>query len=90
MKIPPETHFQIESGNNISDRIAPILLRNMFFIMKDMKVPFQGKMCTLKLVGEPYKNETSGEWELMFDVMGVEGFDHIEFILTQTGWGREI
>jgi len=28
--------------------------------------------------------------KILFDMRGVEGFDHIEFKITQTGWGRSV
>jgi hypothetical protein len=76
-KLPPETDFLVKHGINTSDRISKDLINVIQEILVSSSYEYKGKPLEFKAFGN------SG-----IDVKGVDGFDHIEFTITKTGWGR--
>ncbi len=78
---PTEAIFALKKGENESHRLVEFCLQQI--------AQHINASPNLKALGDPY--ERDGEWHLTFDVKtpGM-GFDHIEFTIKQTGWGRGV
>lgn len=76
--IPTDAMFALKNGQNTSDRLETDLIAAIVETLVTHGITFNGKKCEIKPFGT-----------LGFDIKGVDGFDHIEFKLVKTGWGRE-
>ncbi len=77
-----QTHFQMESGKRHSDRMVEDCFVGIALLLTGRHVQVDGKAYPIKLL--------KAEGKLMFDIMGLPGFDHVEFCIEKTGWGREV
>lgn len=81
--------FALKHGKNTSDRLVPDIMQGISDILDGNRVFFNGRSCAIKKLGEVRQRD--GEWRFSFDVLNPdETFDHIEFTVTKTGWGRGI
>jgi len=80
-------HFELESGKNQSDRMVYAVLGALAKHL-DNHIIVDGNMYDIRVLGAP--TERNGEISLMFDVKDLPGFDHIEFTIKKTGWGRNV
>jgi hypothetical protein len=75
-------HFQMESGQRQSDRLVQDCLDGLTMLLHKQYVQVNGKGYPVKVV--------AADGRIMFDIRGLPGFDHIEFIIEKTGWGRGV
>lgn len=81
----PEIDFIIKHGNNTSNRLVPELLKAIGEKLSD-GITLHGQNLRVKPLCDPI--ERDGQYILLFDVKEVAGFDHIEFKIMKTGWGK--
>ena len=72
-------------GENTSDRLVPELLKAIGKKLSE-GIVLNGQTFLVKPLCEP--TERDGQYNLLFDVKDIAGFDHIEFKITKTGWGK--
>lgn len=77
-----QIHFQMESGKRQSDRMVEDCFAGIALLLTGRHVQVDGKAYPIKLLKTDDK--------LMFDIVGLPGFDHVEFCVEKTGWGREV
>lgn len=71
--------FHIPQGSRETDRLEPELVKALVDCLDGQSFTYAGKECKIRR----FANKG-------VDVLGVEGFDHIEFCIKKTGWGREV
>lgn len=76
-----EVHFTLEKGKRDSDRMVQDCLDGLTLLLHDQYVQVQGKGYRVAIVA-------SKNGRIMFDIRDLPGFDHIEFCIEKTGWGR--
>lgn len=81
----PEISFVMKHGRNTSDRLVPELLKAIGEKLSE-GIILNGQLLKVEPLCEP--TERDGQYSLLFDVKEIAGFDHIEFKITKTGWGR--
>lgn len=82
--------FILKHGSRTTDRMVPDLLSAVRSKFDGAEINYNGKSCQIKCLGEPYQGG-DGEWKMLFDVKNPdETFDHVEFLITKTGWGRSL
>lgn len=79
-----EIHFQTESGRRQSDRLVEDCFVGLISLLHDQFVQIDGKQYQMKVISKPDDDK------IMFDIRDLPGFDHIEFVIKKTGWGRGI
>lgn len=80
--------FAIKHGINTTNRMVPDLLNAVKESLEKHGIEYNGHKI-IKQLGEV--KERDGEWSLLFDVKNPDStFDHIEFKVTKTGWGRSL
>jgi hypothetical protein len=91
--LPPENEFLVKHGRNTTDRMAAGLLEAIADMLPGF-LYYNGKKCRMKLL-EVNDNKgigtdaETGEFVLRFDIIDPdENFDHVEFAIRKTGWGR--
>lgn len=72
-----QTELAIQKGIRESDRIAQDLIAVIQDILVSSSYEYNGKPIEFKAFGDKG-----------IDIKGVDGFDHIEFTITKTGFGR--
>jgi len=77
MDITETTNFALPKGNRETDRLEPELVKALVDCLEGQTFTYNGQLCTISRFGDKG-----------VDVRGVDGFDHIEFCITKTGWGR--
>lgn len=75
-------HFQADSGERQSDRLVADCLVGISGLLHGHYVQVDGKQYKIKVL--------THEEKVMFDIQGLPGFDHIEFVVEKTGWGRGV
>jgi hypothetical protein len=88
--MPPEAIFALKHGSNTTDRITPDLLKAIMETLANHGVVYNGDVRYCIPLGVGVDTDPDGEWRLLFDIKGVDGFDHIEFKVTKTGWGKNV
>lgn len=73
------TNFHLPKGKRDSDRLEADIVKLLVDKLEGQTIVFEGKECQLKRFGN-----------IGVDVLGIEGFDHVEFCIKKTGWGRNI
>jgi len=86
IETPIDLH--IDHAKRTSDRISHEILLAISEFLRGKELPINGNAVTLKPLGETGVGVRNDELSLLFDVLGVDGFDHIEFKVVKTGWGR--
>lgn len=80
--------FLIPHGMRTVERMLPELMEALQIMLSGQKVNFNGKLCETR-VHLPSKYGES--WGILFDVIHPDDkFEHIEFMLTNTGWSKNI
>lgn len=79
-----QVHFQMESGKRQSDRMVEDCFVGLVSLLHDQYVQVDGKPYQMKVVSKPDSDK------ILFDIRDLPGFDHIEFVIKKTGWGRGI
>lgn len=77
-----QVHFQMESGKRQSDRLVGECFVSLSGLLHGTYVQIDGKQYKIKVLTHKGK--------LMFDIMDLPGFDHVEFCIEKTGWGRNV
>ena len=77
-----QSHFAITKGRVESDRVTRECLKALQKLMDGKHVRVCGKKAKIRIVGDVKDNK------FMLDIVGLNDFDHIEFTVTKTGWGR--
>lgn len=77
-----QIHFQMESGKNQSDRMVQDCLDGLAAHLDSSYVTVGDNIGVMKIVNK--------EGRIMLDIKGLPGFDHIEFTIEKTGWGRDV
>jgi hypothetical protein len=87
-----ELAFSLEHGKNTTNRMVESLLIAIAQVINTSHITYEGKSCRLKCLGAGVsKSDETGEWRLLFDVLDPNDmFDHVEFKITKTGWGRSM
>lgn len=81
--------FALKHGKNVTDRMVPDLLTAIGNKLNGTSIKYNGRICELKILGDV--SERNGEVSLLFDVLKPDKtFDHVEFKITKTGWGRSL
>lgn len=70
----------IEKGRRDSERLMQDCFDGLSLLLHDQHVQVNGKGYPIKVINHNGK--------LMFDIRDLLGFDHVEFTVEQTGWGR--
>lgn len=84
-----QLEFSLKHGKNVTDRMVPDLLQAISVVLNHNLLSYNGKTCEMKQLGNII--ERDGEWSLLFDVKNPdEIFDHVEFKIVKTGWGRSL
>lgn len=89
MKIENETQamFAKKHGETTTNIMEPDLLAAIATLIDQKEVIYHGKPCQVKVLTVS-KNDV-GKWRLLFDVKNPDDtFDHVEFNVVKTGWGR--
>lgn len=82
-----ETEFLMKHGENASDRLVRDLLFAIAETLEKHGVIYADGFYKIKRVGTGvFKRD--GAHHLLIDVKNAGGFDHIEFCVTKTGWGK--
>lgn len=92
MKIENETQamFALKHGHNQTDSMVYDLMVSLSGLINASEVDFRGKKCKLKLLGLSRHGDDEN-FSLLFDVKNPDDtFDHVEFKITKTGWGRAL
>jgi hypothetical protein len=80
--------FVHKHGENVTERMVPTLMEALAGLINKSEINHNGRSCKLKVLGS-VKQDEDDEWSLMFDVLDPDDtFDHVEFNITKTGWGR--
>jgi hypothetical protein len=74
--------FGIRKGQRESDRLVQDCLDGLTLLLHDKYVQINGKGYPVKVI--------AGEGRIMFDIRNLPSFDHVEFTLEKTGWGRGV
>lgn len=83
-----QVHFAIEHGKRTTDRMVQGLLEAISRKLSE-GIEYDGRKLQIKQLGSIMK--TNCEVRLLFDVQNHDDtFDHIEFKVTKTGWGRSL
>lgn len=77
-----QIHFQMESGKNQSDRLVHECLIGLAGLLHNQYVQVDGKQYKIEVIKQV--------GSVMFDIKDLPGFDHIEFNIEKTGWGRGV
>lgn len=83
-----EQTFLLKHGDNTTQRIAPDILEALHEHLSK-GILYKGKIYQVKKLGE-IDLDSDGYCRLLFDIKDIEGFDHIEFSIRKTGWGRAL
>lgn len=75
-------HFHTESGRNQSNRLMQECFVGLSGLLHGTYMQIDGKQYKIKVL--------THEGKLMFDIMDLPGFDHVEFVIEKTGWGRGV
>lgn len=71
--------FHLPKGTRDSDRVADKIIKELVDKLDGKAFTHNGTVCSIRRFGDKG-----------VDVVGVEDFDHIEFTITKTGWGRVV
>lgn len=93
--LTPQQNLEIRMaenhGRNTTNRTAEELLTVIGEMINKQTVEYNGKLVKLKTLTEKPSVGKNGEVALMFDALNPDNtFDHIEFTITKTGWGRSM
>lgn len=80
----------VSHAQRTSDRVTNEILLAISECIRGKELHLNGQTLTLKPLGETGVGVRNGELSLLFDVKHVEGFDHIEFKIVKTGWGKSV
>ena len=84
-----QTQFALKHGDNVTDRMAQYLLNAIIETLAKHGIEYHGHK-TIKQLGEVDLGH-DGEYRLLFDVKNPNDiFDHVEFKVVKTGWGRAL
>lgn len=75
-------HFLTVNGQRSSERLVEDCFVGLTALLHEKYVQIDGKQYLIKVV--------SHEGSLMFDIKNLPGFDHLEFVIKNTGWGRNV
>lgn len=90
MNLDETVKFMIPSSQRNVERTVPDLLDAIATALTETVIQYEGKEFKLHVL-TPSFLEDKQQWNLMFDVRDPnECFDHIEFSIRQTGWGRVV
>jgi hypothetical protein len=85
-----QAEFSVKHGRNTTDRMVPDLLQALADLINKSKIVYNGKECELKQLGDTVVSD-AGEDMLVFDVKNPDDtFDHVEFKVVKSGWGRKL
>lgn len=85
-----QAKFAIKHGDRTTDRMVEDLLEAIADLLNASQITCGGKRLSLKTLGNVGK-DSEGTTRLLFDVKNPdETFDHIEFKIIKTGWGRAL
>lgn len=76
-------HFEMSSGQRQSDLLVQDCLDGLTALLHGQYLQVQGKLYRVKIL-------STQENKILFDIKDLPGFDHIEFCITKTGWGRGV
>lgn len=79
-----QAHFGMEKGRRDSDRLMEDCFVGLISLLHDQFVQVDGKQYQMKVISKPDSDK------IMFDIRDLPGFDHVEFVIKKTGWGRGI
>lgn len=86
---PEQVYFALKHARNTTYRMVPDLLETIVKTLHGQEIDYNGKKCVLSRLGDV--RERDGEYRVSFDVLNPDDtFDHIEFTITKTGWGRSL
>jgi len=81
--------FIMRHGSNTTDRMVPDLMEAIISCLEINGIKIGDKSVRVKRLGAGVTASPDGETRLLFDVLDPDDtFDHIEFKITKTGWGR--
>lgn len=75
-------HFHTASGEQQSNRLVADCLVGLIALLHDKYVQVDGKQYKMKVLSHDEK--------VIFDIQKLPGFEHIEFVIKKTGWGRGV
>jgi hypothetical protein len=78
-----QAHFAMEKGKRDSDRLVQDCLDGLARLLHEQLVGVDDKLYRMKVIGK-------NGGKIMLDINGLPGFDHIEFTVEKTGWGRDL
>jgi len=78
-----KVHFQLSTGKRQSDLLIQDCFDGLTALLQGQYVQVKGKSYRIKILS--MKNE-----KILFDIEYLPGFDHVEFCITKTGWGRGV
>ena len=81
--------FAMKQGESVTDRMVPDLLQAILDVLPN-EIEYNGKKCILKPLGKGVV-QSNGSWSILFDIKDPDDtYDHVEFCIEKTGWGRSI
>lgn len=79
-----QANFAIEKGKRETDRLISDCLKEIRCALEGKEISLRGRLCKLKALSKDDNFE-----KLVFDVLNPsDTYDHIEFTIKKTGWGR--
>ena len=88
-ELTTQADFAIKHGKNTTDRMTPDLLKAICDTLTVNGIVYNGEKRTVKQLGEMLEQE--GQHILLFDVLCPDDtFDHVEFKVVKSGWGRSL
>lgn len=86
-----KAEFALKHGKNSTDRMTPELLRAIGDLICTSRITYEERSLKMLVVGRGLSQDENGDWLLMFDVKKPDDtFDHVEFTIRKTGWGRRL
>lgn len=77
-----QAHFAMQKFRRDSDRMVEDCFVGLIALLHKAWVQIDGKQYQVEVISKPDSQK------IMFDVRDLPGFDHIEFCIEKTGWGR--
>jgi hypothetical protein len=77
-----QIHFAMQKGKRDSDRLVEECYIGLAGLLHGTYVQIDGNGYLIKVLAH--------EGKVMFDIKNLPGFDHVEFVITKTGWGKQL
>lgn len=77
-----QLHFLTSTGERQAERLIEDCYVGLTNLLHEKYVQIDGKQYKMRVL--------THEGKVMFDIENMPGFDHVEFCIKNTGWGRGV